>query len=315
MSQRVPRVLYHYCSLSTFKSILDNKSIWLSDIRRSNDSLELQWIMGKCQSYILQAWVDYVEAVKKERGLEVLSLEHFDRFKDLYNLVSAYDADDDTKNWVFCLSEKADDLGQWRGYADDGKGIAIGFNSAVFKTINQIGQIVRSTTVDLKFDKVHYSERDIKAFFDRAVGAQKITVDMSPDDVIEKLKRALGFSYMFAPMFKNDKFRDEKEWRIVYSMHFGDLMNGQKPGIPNAENKYTDTLTLEKYAFAQRGNTLVSHLELGLPQMKRAIHNITIGPKSDITPTDVKLYLISLGLLDNFADDSIEVQRSAISYR
>ena len=74
-------------------------------------------------------------------------------------------------------------------------------------------------------------------------------------------------------------------------------------------------MTLEKYAFAQRGNMLVSHLELGIPQLKRAIHSITIGPKSDVTPTDIKLYLISLGLLDSFADSSIVVQRSTISYR
>ena len=315
MNKRVPRVLYHYCSLSTFKSILDNKSIWLSDIRKSNDSLELQWIMGQCQIHMLNAWTNYVRTVQQERGMEIVTLKHFEQFDELYNLAKAYDAEDDTKNWVFCLSEKADDLGQWRGYADDGKGIAIGFNSAVLKRINFVGDSIRTTSVDFKFDQVHYSKKDIKSFFDNTVGLSKITVEMSPEDVLQHIKRALGFSYIYAPLYKSDKFKDEKEWRIVYSMFFGDLENGLKPGISNAKNKFSDILTLEKYAFTQKGDTLVSYLEMGLPQIKRAIHSITIGPKAKVTAMDVRLYLMSIGLLENANDQSIKIHQSTISYR
>lgn len=315
MVQRVPRVLYHYCSLATFKSILDNKTIWLSDIRRSNDSLELQWIMGQCQHYILKSWVNYARSVQKERGMDIITAGHFEQFEKLYNLAKSYDADDDTKNWVFCLSEKADDLGQWRGYADDGRGISIGFNSAILKKVNNIGDTIRNTSIDFKFSQVHYSNRDIKAFFENTVGLSQISVDTHPDAVINLIKRAVGLSYIFSPLYKSDKFKDEKEWRIVYSMYLGDMEKGVIPGILNHENILADTLTLEKYAFAPKGNALVSHLELGLPQLKQTIHSITIGPKSDLTLTDIKLYLISLGLLESFIDSSIKVQRSTISYR
>ena len=315
LKPKTPRVLYHYCSLSTFKAIMDNRSIWLSDVRRSNDSLELQWIMGQCQYYMLNAWVDYARSVQKERGMEIISSEHFEKFEDLYRLAKSYDAEDDTKNWVFCLTQKSDDLGQWRGYADDGKGMAIGFNTATLKKINFVGDAIRSTSVDFKFNQVHYSKREVKAFFDNVVGFSKITIDMNPDDVLQYMKRAVGLSYIFAPLYKSDKFKDEKEWRIIYSMYIGDLENGQLPGIPNEKNDYSDIFTLEKYAFSQRGNNLVSHLELGLPQMKQVIHSITIGPTASVTPMDIRLYLISIGLLKNVADDSIEIRRSTISYR
>jgi hypothetical protein len=79
---------------------------------------------------MLKAWTNYVKSVQDERGMEIVTLDHFKQFEQLYNLAKDYDAEDDTKNWVFCLSEKSDDLGQWRGYADDGQGISIGFNSA-----------------------------------------------------------------------------------------------------------------------------------------------------------------------------------------
>lgn len=315
MPQRVPRVLYHYCSLSTFKSILDNKSIWLSDIRKSNDSLELGWIMGQCQHYMMETWFDYVKSVQDKRDTDIVTLEHFRQFEQLYNLAKDYDAEDGTKNWVFCLSEKSDDLGQWRGYADDGQGIAIGFNSAFFKKIRYIGNSIRSITVNLDFDQVHYSKKDIKAFFNQQAGLSKINVDLTPDEVIQYMKRAFAFSYIFAPLYKNDKFKDEKEWRIFYSMHFDELEKGKKPGIPKDKNVFSDIMTLEKYGFVQKDRTLVSHLELELPKIKQAIHSITIGPKSNVSPLDMKLYLMSIGLLEHIDDDSIKIQRSMISYR
>ena len=36
--------LYHYCSVQTFYNIIKNKSIWLSDLSRTNDSKELIWL-------------------------------------------------------------------------------------------------------------------------------------------------------------------------------------------------------------------------------------------------------------------------------
>lgn len=315
MSQKPPRVLYHYCSLSTFKNILDNKSIWLSDIRKSNDSLELRWIMGQCQYYMLEAWTNYVKVVQDERGTEIVTLDHFNQFEQLYNLARDYDAEDDTKNWVFCLSEKPDDLGQWRGYADDGQGMVIGFNSAFLKKIRYIGDAIRSTVINLDFDKVHYSKKEIKEFFNTKAGFSKISVESNPDEVIQYIKRALGLSYIFAPLYKSDKFKDEKEWRVFYSMNFDELEKGEKPGVSAENNNYSDIITLDKYAFVQRDRTLVSHLELGFPKIKRAIHSITIGPKAKVSPTDIKLYLMSIGLLDNIDDNSIEVHRSMISYR
>lgn len=294
---------------------MDNRSIWLSDIRRSNDSLELQWIMGQCQYYMLNAWVTYARSVQTERGLGIITPEHYEQFDRLYKLAQSYDAEGDTKNWVFCLSQKSDDLGQWRGYADDGKGMAIGFNAETLKKVNLIGDEIRSTSVNFKFDQVHYSKRDTKVFFDDVVGFSRITLDMNPDEVLHYMTRAVGLSYIFAPLYKNDKFKDEKEWRIIYSMYLGDLEKGELPGIPNEKNKYADLLSLGNYAFSQRGNTLVSHLELGLHQMKQAIHSITIGPTASVTPMDIRLYLMSIGLLKDAQDSSIEIRRSTISYR
>ena len=36
--------VYHYCSLDVFAKIIEGKSIRLSDITKSNDSMEILWI-------------------------------------------------------------------------------------------------------------------------------------------------------------------------------------------------------------------------------------------------------------------------------
>lgn len=37
-------IVYHYCSLDVFTKIISGKSIRLSDITKSNDSMEILWI-------------------------------------------------------------------------------------------------------------------------------------------------------------------------------------------------------------------------------------------------------------------------------
>ena len=36
--------------------------------------------------------------------------------------------EEDTDLYCCCLSERGDSLGQWRAYADDGRGVAIGLS-------------------------------------------------------------------------------------------------------------------------------------------------------------------------------------------
>ena len=109
--------LYHYCSLSTFYSIIKNRSIWLSDVSKSNDSQELVWATRQCKSLVLKKFLEYVERMKaNDRFIDT----RFREFNKTFDQFESIDAANSLKSWVFCLSEKGDNLGQWRGYADDG---------------------------------------------------------------------------------------------------------------------------------------------------------------------------------------------------
>ena len=64
MAARKPKTLYHYCSLETFKSIMEKSTVWLSDIRKSNDSKEMLWAKNQCSQFLLNTWVNYLNILR-----------------------------------------------------------------------------------------------------------------------------------------------------------------------------------------------------------------------------------------------------------
>ena len=45
--------VYHYCSLETFNTIINNKTLRASDITKSNDDQELKWIANSISNTII----------------------------------------------------------------------------------------------------------------------------------------------------------------------------------------------------------------------------------------------------------------------
>ena len=309
MAKRNPKILYHYCSLSTFLSIINNRSIWLSDIGKSNDSLELKWIKDRCRYYTLKAWVDYVKSVDKNGNLEKVDFKEFDHLQDQLDNLYNYESD---KCWVFCLSEKQDDLGQWRGYADDGFGISIGFNSSFFKAIMKQGSVEFTDKRSVVFDSVCYNEKETEKLFYKTCGLSLITPQMSSKEVLDKLRYAVAASLLVAPFFKNEKFAEEKEWRLVLGTSTSELMAGKTPKTGFAQLFPKNEI---QYDFSVRNNNLVSHIAFVDNNIKNYITEIWIGPKCKSSVVDVKLFLISAGLIKSFDDDSIRIYYSQASYR
>ena len=309
MDKQLPPTLYHYCSLSTFFRIVKNKSIWLSDISKSNDSLELKWIKDQCSYYILKVWVDYVKSVKEHGELEKVDFEEFDKIKkqidDCYNI-------DTEKCWAFCLSEKKDDLGQWRGYADDGFGISIGFKSSYFENI--LDQYESDTAFSSKvfFGDVLYTEKAVETLFYDECSLSQINPQMSSKEVTKKLRTAVVASLLLAPFYKNKYFSEEKEWRVVYTLVMKELFAGKTPKMLLEES--VDDIEID-YNYTVRGNDLVSHVELIDESLVNSFNEIWIGPKCKLSPKELKLFLISTGFLKNSDDNSIRIYKSQASYQ
>ena len=112
MPKKLPSTLYHYCSLNTFINILRSKSVWLSDISKSNDKQELVWLKNRFEMFLYRQWVDFAKLKEKAGNLQSVDFSAFDKTHLFSNYLMKSNL---TTSFVFCLSECRDDLGQWRG--------------------------------------------------------------------------------------------------------------------------------------------------------------------------------------------------------
>lgn len=302
MSEESPEVLYHYCSLDTFYNIMKNRSIWLSDISKSNDSEELIFMTKKSREKINQYFKP--SNPNSEIAAQINRTEH---------ALQQFAQNDYLKCWAMCFSEKPDNLGQWRGYADDGRGLCIGFNGEEIQNIAESAAPLEGIT-DVFLKKVRYGEQECEQYIDRMLSLI-VKCDLSDrNSAYQQIKEAILSIIRMAPLYKEETFREE-EWRL------GILALTEKSLTPSFSlqhlpRKMADkAVTMDKYSFVPKNNTLVSHIELKFADLKTALHSIIIGPKSGLSELDIKLFLVSLGILESTKDDAIKISHSSASYR
>ena len=100
-------IWYHYCSTESFMSIIKNKTLRFCDLRHVNDITELTH-----GENILNELLENI-VVSSEQQAIICTVLNF--YRDRTILLS------------MSFSKNEDQLSQWRGYADDGKGFCVGF--------------------------------------------------------------------------------------------------------------------------------------------------------------------------------------------
>ena len=120
------RILYHYCSTQKMYGIMSGKQIRMSDITKSNDYDEVYMFFPG----ILEAMRDKYQKTPfpfefaseiDESAINIFFHLMYDYFKVEFDKGGV-------TNFVICFCEEGDKLSQWRGYADNGRGVSIGFS-------------------------------------------------------------------------------------------------------------------------------------------------------------------------------------------
>jgi hypothetical protein len=178
-------LIYHYCPPSAFIEIVRSRSIWLSASYALNDISERSWgytIFGKVVGKLREKTGD--EFI--ERLSQPVSAGYF------YSM-----------QMIGCFSLDGDMLSQWRAYAGDGEGFAIGF-------------VPRLMQLPAKKLRVIYDEND---------QAEELLGNFAHIYEVEKAK---GFrfdeefnSHLFMIgldlcAYKNPAFREEREIRLAH---------------------------------------------------------------------------------------------------
>ena len=208
--QNPPDILYYYCPTEAFYNIIQFKSIWLYLLTLSNDSTEGRIL----KDFIEKKAKDSRMKKANQRGVEAalkLQLE----FKLAFG---------------FCLTKESDSLPQWRMYAGNADGIAIGFNSSYFK------KLIDGTRMTL--NKVEYLDpKERSELLEDIWNSLRNSLNCS-DSEPSSPKRSESHQAAFAALdtgfhvdgkffgFKHVSFKQEAEWRLVrYELGYKDAKN------------------------------------------------------------------------------------------
>ena len=289
--------LYHYCSNDSFVEIVKSRSIWLSELTLSSDYLEGKWIR---------------EVFRKVcEGLDVSELI-IEQLLDQLDITINF-----WRGLGFCMSGRPDVLSQWRGYAEDGTGVSIGFPKDYLTQIKDqlsedgvFGAIgLAEITYDLEKQKeqifpivkliMDYVERGA---LDRQGGTLFIAGE--PNDKKERREKARkdlrqAFASFFLLLFslKNTAFKEELESRLL-------------TWIPQIGADGDDLTYLTKLQTRARGNHIVPYFELQLLEIElAAIDEVWLGPGNTTPEIIVNDFMAKHGF------PNVKVRRSSASYR
>ena len=279
------QILYHYCGLDAFLSIIKNSTLWLSDIRKSNDYLECVYCRDKIN--------------EKIRGFLEDDKEALEAWDFGYNINS--DLSMDMISYVACFSENKDQLSQWRGYADNGAGIAVGFSRESFADLKE------AAPSHISFRKVIYDEKEQEKFIERIARESIKAMETKP---VAQVAAELNQNYRLQfPVLKNASFEEEAEWRIIFNDSFSKRKRHVGKNILFSGIRYT-----------VREKRLVSYIEMDFSKLKyNAIKEIWIGPKAEVEIQEILHLLDVYGYYDdveNYNESApIKIAHSASSYR
>lgn len=257
VTKEPPKIIYHYTNDVGLKGILESGQLWLSDIFSLNDPTEL--------SHGFSYAVNQLNA-KADTGPQesLLFAKRFAAFHEGGMQGSAH-------YFVCSLSSDGDDLGQWRAYADNGRGYAIGFDAraleGLFTRRNGV-PIPNNSTFPVTYDDAVLADlhhQMIDSMFDLISLPQgKDMDDASINAYMRELSVYLSVYVLYAALFfKHEAYRNESEYRFL-EFHRADIP-------PEVKRRY-------------RSYELVKYREFDWKRLQaRALKRIVVGPAADRT--------------------------------
>lgn len=283
-SYRPRPIVYHYTDDRGLKGILESGCLWLTDIFSLNDPSELRHGLSRAQRVL-----DHKAATGPAESRLFARL-----FGSLDRGIPR------SAHYFSCsLSEHRDDLGQWRAYADDGRGYALGFDINALevpfarnhKTPTSEPGTFPLTYRDSTLDDIH--QQLIDKMFDLIPLAHARGL---PDEVkkayLALLATELASRALHAVLFfKHEAYINEREYRFL-EVHRADAPPSHK--------------------LRSRPDSLIRYREFDWKSTaKAAIKEILVGPASD----PIKAIRFAHDCVDEFGIGKIQIARSDIPYR
>ncbi len=307
MGKQIPKILYHYCSVDAFHEIIKNKTLRLSEIEKSNDSLECQWLEQRIvPSLIRKRIVEQLSETSSNEYVESMIKESISIYKGYWD--SLHDSIVQKMTLAICFSRNDDLLSQWRGYGNDGYGVAIGFNTKAFGKYLNLGLF---SVMQLK--KVEYNEsKQEKVISAQVEEYVRQFLEAPRSGMLESSLTAIHLVCLFESTFnKNPAFSEEAEWRLAASL--GNIADYASVSQRYIRARLTDVLSAPKVLIKNSKAVFYSDLSfkhLSIPEGGVLIPRIVIGPKCKLSRRDIYMLLDSYG----YDSSNLEIESSKATY-
>ena len=310
-----PKVLYHYASMEKGTSILKHKNIRLSDITKSNDVKEMSIFFPDLFDEMLKNYDEHNGFSYKFEYKGKGNRQAFGLFvNELKKKIEKEFEDGSIATFALCLSEEGDLLSQWRGYADDGKGICLGLN------VEEILKFVGISSVSgFSLEKVEYLSKEqidewVKNVANQMLGIVEIILGAieegniqyySAKEFDEDIFNTIYYNILSeveeSIKFKTEGFKEEKEWRffIKNSLNKDDIKGKKITSIGTlgeGARRKTSKYVADNVEFNIKENDMVPFVSLKFEKFhNNLINQVICGPNNKIREKDLELFLRKYG--------------------
>lgn len=269
--------LYHYTTLEASLSILKGRKLWLTSAHNLNDHQEVNWMYGKIAKQIEFFRGDY-----SDEAIRIVS--------------EAIIANRNTP-YICSFSTNPDLLSQWRAYASDGTGFAIGFNRSALPRIDGLPHLSAAVQNSTSTHSLIYQEvvQDdlVRNFLRTALEAAQDPTAQHSGKHVDFILNLVAL----ASVCKNPAFVEEAEVRMIHL-----------PLIHLKEGKGAVVMmAVSEPKFRISCGRLATYFEYDIP--KDAITEVVLGPKCQVSGYDLTMLLSSTGY------PNVTIRRSSASYR
>ncbi len=274
-----PQIIYHYTDDIGLRGILESGQLWLTDAFNLNDPSELR-----------PGFSHAVDILNRKADDELSKT-----FAEQFAAFGSQGGIEKSAHYFICsFSSCGDDLGQWRAYADKGRGYALGFDGqALQDAFMAMHPSNRTSPITYQDDQLlDIQGKIIEQIFDLIILPRKRRLERC---VFHRYMRELLVSLtrralLAALLFKHQAYENEKEHRFL-----------QIYGDPAPEEK-----------FRARPYSFVRYIEFDWRSAApEALKRIVVGPAGG-----QKASQFGIDCLRRFHDDrEVEIAAYRIPYR
>lgn len=178
--------------------------------------------------------------------------------------------------YIACFSKNPDSVSQWIAYADNGQGLAIGFDEDEFERI--------AAEEGLQYQAVTYvSEGDIRQHIPSIYDYLVENLNGNNLDMMDKAMELIMKIFPDGVSYKTIHYSSECEKRIIYD-------------YPTAVKSLPDGWEIKEIGVYAKKNLMNTYIPLGFPMS--AVKAIVTGPKYEKNYFEVELAMEALGYLN-----------------